>query len=66
MAECPNLQKCGFCKKYNRSKSLAVQGFINLYCKTEKQNECKRKAFKEKNGTLPADNMMPNGAFIKE
>jgi hypothetical protein len=65
MAECGNLQKCGFCKKYKDTKSLAVKGFIDMYCKTEKQSECKRKEYKEKNGVLPSDDMMPNGGFIK-
>jgi hypothetical protein len=65
MNDCPNLEKCGFVKKYGESKTLAVNGFIKMYCKSEKQNECKRKEYKQNNGTSPADEMLPNGGFIK-
>jgi len=37
-----------------------------MYCKTEKQNECKRKEYKMKNGAAPSDEMLPNGGFIKK
>lgn len=66
MVECSNLEKCGFVKKYKETKSLAVKGFINMYCKSEKQSECIRKQYKQEHGTLPPDNMMPNGAFIND
>ena len=38
MSDCPNLEKCGFVKKYGKSKALAVKGFVTIYCKNEKQN----------------------------
>lgn len=65
MAECPNLATCGFVKKYGDSKSLAVKGFVKLYCMTDKQEECVRKAYKAEHGTPPSDDMMPNGAMMK-
>lgn len=65
MAECPNLAGCGFVKKYGDSKSLAVKGFVTMYCKTDKQDACKRKEYKAKNNTAPPDEMMPNGAMMK-
>lgn len=65
MQECSNLAKCGFIEKYNTSKSLAVKGFIAMYCKGSKQDECKRKKLKEETGQRPPDDMMPNGAIIK-
>ena len=65
MNDCPNLDKCGFVKKYGESRGLAVKGFISMYCKTEKQNECKRKEYKIKNGVANSDEMLPNGGFIK-
>lgn len=65
MADCPNLAGCGFVKKYGESKSLAVKGFVNLYCKSDKQNECVRKAYKAAHGVAPADEMMPNGAMMR-
>lgn len=64
--ECPNLEKCGFVKKYCDSKGLAVKGFIAMYCRGAKQEECKRKAYKALHGVAPSDDMMPNGAMMKE
>lgn len=61
MTDCVHLPGCGFCKKYMGTKNLAVQGFIKMYCKGVKQNECKRKEFAEKTGNRPPDNMMPSG-----
>lgn len=66
MNDCQNLEKCGFVKKYGESKALAVKGFVTMYCKSEKQNQCKRKEYKQKNGTAPVDEMLPNGGMIKE
>ena len=66
MSDCANLEKCGFVKKYGASKSLAVKGFVTMYCKSGKQNECKRKEYKMKHGTPPPDEMMPNGMHMKE
>lgn len=66
MSDCPNLEKCGFVKKYGESRAHAVKGFVKMYCKNEKQNECKRKEYKQKNGVAPSDEMLPNGGFIKE
>ena len=63
--ECELLGKCGFFKKYEQTKAMACIGFIALYCKGEKQNECKRKEFRMKNGHPPDDNMMPNGSMTK-
>lgn len=65
MKDCPNLAGCGFVKKYGDTKSLAVNGFIKLYCKAEKQDECLRKAYKNEHGIAPPDEMMPNGAMMK-
>ena len=65
MGDCPNLEKCGFFKKYADTKSLAIKGFVAMYCKSPKQDECQRKKYKEKNGVPPTDDMMPNGGMIK-
>lgn len=65
MRECTNLPKCGFFLKYDGEKKLPCQGFINLYCKGEKQGECKRKIFMEENGYPPSDDMLPSGVLIK-
>jgi len=64
MEECSLLENCGFFKKYKETRNLACQGFINLYCKGAKMNECKRKKYKEENGQPPSDDMMPSGQMI--
>jgi hypothetical protein len=66
MSDCANLEKCGFVKKYGESKALAVNGFVKMYCKSEKQSQCKRKDYKQNNGVAPADEMLPNGGFMQE
>lgn len=65
MSDCPNLEKCGFVKKHGASKSTAVNGFITMFCKSPKQDECKRKQYKAEHGTPPSDDMLPNGLMIK-
>lgn len=65
MQECPNLAGCGFIEKYSTSKSLAVKGFIALYCKGSRQGDCKRKQFKAETGQKPPDDMMPNGGSLQ-
>lgn len=65
MSECPSLVNCGFMKKYTGSKNLACQGFMALFCRGDKQSECRRKAWKVAHGGVaPSDDMMPNGATI--
>ncbi len=63
--ECESLVNCGFFKKYKEGNDLLCKGLINKYCKGEYQNKCKRKEYKETNGTPPHDDMMPNGAYIQ-
>jgi hypothetical protein len=65
MGECPDLQKCGFMRKYEKIMELSVQGFIRLYCKGNMQAECKRKEYKNKNGQPPSDDMMPSGQMTE-
>ncbi len=62
--ECELLEKCGFFKKYQSTKDLACKGFISSYCRGLKMNECKRKEYRQKNGTPPVDEMMPSGQMI--
>ncbi|MBN1555798.1 MAG: hypothetical protein JXA11_13725 [Phycisphaerae bacterium] len=63
--ECELLGSCGFFKKFGSTKELACKGFISQYCKGPMQGQCKRKEYRRKNGTPPADNMMPSGAIMK-
>ena len=64
MAACELLDECGFFKKYQATKDLACKGFVNMYCKGDKEGQCKRKAYREEHGAPPSDDMMPTGALI--
>lgn len=61
MNQCELLEKCGFFGKYKETSDVACRGFIALYCKGPKLNECKRKEHRALHGQPPADNMLPNG-----
>jgi hypothetical protein len=61
---CQNLDKCGFFAKYSAAHERACEGFINLYCRGAKQNECKRKAYRQQHNAPPPDEMMPNGGLV--
>lgn len=65
MGECEKLSTCKFFEFYKSGdqRQQALKGFANLYCRGEKQNECKRKKVGVELGgpdKVPA-NMMPNG-----
>ncbi len=62
--ECELLKTCGFFKKYQATKDLACKGFVFQYCQGPKMNQCKRKEYREKHGSAPSDDMMPNGHQI--
>jgi hypothetical protein len=64
--ECEKLANCRFVIKYSDSNNLLVKGFVRRYCRSERQNECKRKEYMKINNCMPPDNMMPNGNFIME
>lgn len=64
MNDCEMLANCGFFKKYCKTKDLACKGFMSMYCKGDKQKECKRKHFKMKHGYPPSDDMLPSGQMI--
>ena len=63
---CVLLEKCGFFKKFGNNKDYTTQGFIELYCKGPKQNECVRKKYREEHGTPPSDDMMPTGEMMSQ
>ena len=67
MPDCANLSTCAFFKKYEQDEAmkLALQGFINKYCKGGMQDQCVRKKVSQVLGAqnVPV-NMMPNGAPI--
>ncbi|MBN1589669.1 MAG: hypothetical protein JW888_09150 [Pirellulales bacterium] len=63
-SQCAHLETCGFFKKYQAAKDLACKGFIKLYCRGPKMNNCKRKQYREKHGEPPSDDMLPSGHMI--
>ncbi len=63
--QCELLNKCGFFNKYQSTKDMVCKGFIAMYCKGSKMNECKRLEYREINGVPPVDDMMPSGQIIK-
>ncbi len=70
MEECPNLSKCGFFKEYENDERMheALRGFVNLYCKGPRQEDCIRKKVSKALGGpdhVPL-NMKPNGKRIIE
>ncbi|MEA1975671.1 MAG: hypothetical protein U9N10_09050 [Bacillota bacterium] len=63
---CERLDTCPFvkcCSAYE--KSTAAKGFINIYCKSKKMEQCVRKILSNKFGPgIVPKNMMPNGSPI--
>ncbi len=64
MTECEKLANCSFvscCDAYD--KSTAAKGFVSMYCRGNRMNDCIRKKLSAKFGKdLVPKNMMPNGA----
>lgn len=68
MIVCTKLSDCSFvkcCEQYERS--TAAKGFVQMYCKGSRMNQCVRKRLSGKFGpnVVPA-NMMPNGSPLPE
>jgi len=66
MTECELLESCGFFQKYNATLDMACRGFIKSFCRGEKMNECKRKAYRVQHGEPPSDEMLPSGQMMPE
>lgn len=63
MNDCPNLAACPFVKYCEEhDATMSVKGFITMYCRGERQEECIRKQLCDKFGrqVVPVQ-MMPNG-----
>jgi hypothetical protein len=68
MDECPNMSKCTFFMAYGSGdgRRAAVAGFIRLYCRGERQQNCIRKQVSKACGgaeNVPP-NMLPNGVPV--
>ncbi len=64
MKDCENLATCGFFRKHLEAKTLACQGFIRQYCQGDKQDDCKRKIYKQQHGVPASDDMLPSGQLL--
>jgi hypothetical protein len=64
MADCELLANCGFFHKYQTSLDMACRGFIKVYCKGPKKDECQRKMCRIERGVPPADEMLPTGQMM--
>ncbi len=62
--DCPNLEKCGFFKKYSATHHRACEGFIHMYCRGSKQDECKRKAYRQQHNPESPDEMTPKDGRV--
>ncbi|MBN2795392.1 MAG: hypothetical protein JXR88_08315 [Clostridia bacterium] len=64
MTECEKLANCSFvscCDAYERS--TAAKGFVSMYCKGNRMNDCVRKKLSNTFGKdVVPKNMMPNGS----
>lgn len=66
MTECELLEDCGFFKKYMYSLEMECRGYLMTYCHGSLMSECKRKEFREVNGFLPDDDMLPSGQMMPD
>lgn len=60
--ECEFLQNCAFFNKYKEKLGAAYNGFVIIYCKGNKMEECKRRQYRIEHGKPPHDEMLPSGA----
>ena len=58
---CQFLDKCAFFRKYKQHLGGAYHGFVSMYCRGPKLEECKRRQFRLEKGVPPSDEMLPNG-----
>lgn len=64
--ECEYLSSCSFFIKYHESKLLACKGFIALYCKGARMDDCERKKILQETGVSPGPDLMPNGVIMQQ
>ena len=66
MADCEMLPNCGFFHKYRDTLDLACRGFMNAYCRGERQSDCRRREHRARFGVAPSDDMLPSGQMMPE
>ncbi len=64
MADCHLLDRCGFFRKYQDTQDLACRGFMNSFCRGEKQIDCVRLKYRTIHGAPPEDDMLPSGHIM--
>ena len=64
MADCEKLPQCGFYHKYGSSRDILCKGFLAMYCRGPKMDDCARKKHFVEHGHPPIDEMAPNGHIL--
>jgi len=59
---CQFLENCAFFIQYKHLIGSAYEGFVRMYCKGPRLEQCKRRQFRLEKGVPPAQDMLPNGA----
>ena len=65
MTDCGLMRRCSFFREFGGDETFAnaLDGFLRVYCRGNRQSDCMRKRLAERLGTpdfVPA-NMLPNG-----
>ncbi|MBI9014848.1 MAG: hypothetical protein JEZ08_21645 [Clostridiales bacterium] len=55
-----------FKKKYESDQNIQCKGFIRIYCRGGRHNECKRRLYLRETGDWPEANYMPNGYMARD
>lgn len=63
--DCELISKCGFFNKFKGTSDDFLNTIMTAYCQGEKQDECKRKAYRNQHGKPPADEMLPTGEMLE-
>jgi hypothetical protein len=60
---CEFLEGCAFFNKYKESLGPAYDGFVSLYCRGPKLEDCRRRQYRLEKGEPPSEEILPNGAM---
>lgn len=64
--ECPRIMGCEFFQKYHNLKQEEIDRLKSLYCKGPYVDQCVRKMYKELHGTIPEDDITPEGKIFSQ
>ncbi len=63
-SDCELASECTFFHTFNQRKSIAWQGFLNVYCKAGVSFLCERRKYQFETGCQPSANLMPTGRLV--